>query len=841
MTAQVEPGFPFPKVAIGLVAALCNTLVTQTLGGVCMLRSIALVAVFFGLVAAVSLQGRAAEPAPQSASDTVESPRALLDRYCVGCHNDRTPTAGLNLQTVALDQVGHVPDEIGVWEKVVQKLRAGTMPPAGRRRPEPKAYDQLALWLEASLDAAAAANPNPGRPVIHRLNRAEYTNAVRDLLALAIDGRSMLPADDSGYGFDNIGDVLSISPSLLERYMIAAARISQLAVGNPDIRPTLQRYTVRPTLLQHERMSEEQPFGTRGGMSVRHYFPLDGEYRIKIRLQRTHANQIRGLGEPNDIEVRFDRHLIAEYTVGGDGPINPWAAVMSASAYEQTADHGLGLTLDVTAGTHTVGVAFRETRGLSEGVLAPRLSTASYEFAGDRDAPMSLDSVQIDGPYDASKPVDTPSRRRIFVCKPETGGTVADDEDCATAILSTLARRAFRRPVTDDDIDPLLGFYAEGRAVGGFDSGIERALRAVLVDPEFLFRIEREPDGVAPVTAFRVTDVELASRLSFFLWSSIPDDELLDLASRGELGDPDVLRGQVRRMLADAKSHALVENFAGQWLYLRNLRSVAPDPDAFPEFDENLREAFRRETELFVESQLREDRSVVELLTADYTFVNARLARHYDIPGVSGSHFRRVTFDDGRRGGLLGQGSILTATSYPNRTAPTLRGKWVLENLLGAPPPAPPPNVPELADSEAASPRSVRERLEAHRANPVCASCHAQMDPLGLALEPFDAIGKWRTHDGEAEIDASASLPDGSAFVGPAGVRAHLLGRRKRFVSAFTEKLLTYALGRGLEDYDPPAVRRIGQRAEREDYRWSSLVNGIVESVPFQMRRSREP
>ena len=796
-----------------------------------MLPRVTLSGVLIGLATSVSLQAVAA-PA------SVEWQRALLDQYCIACHNDQAPMANLTLQTVALDQVGQRADEVGVWERVVLRLRAREMPPVGLPRPQPTAYDQLASWLETSLDDAAAATPNPGRPVIHRLNRAEYTNAIRDLLALEIDGREHLPADDSGYGFDNIGDVLSLSPSLLERYMIAAAKISQLAVGDPGIRPTLQTYSMRPTLIQHGRMSEDQPFGTRGGLSARHYFPLDGEYRVKIRLQRTHANQIRGLAEPQDIEVRFDRVRIAEFTVGGEGIINPWAAVMYASAYEQTADDGLELTIEVKAGIHAIAVAFPEKRGLPEGLLEPRLSSASYEFAGDRDTPMALGSIEISGPFNATRPADTPSRTRLFSCEPV--GTIAGDQACATEILLSLARRAFRRPVNDDDLASLLGFYASGRADGGFDRGIQRALRAILVDPEFLFRIESQPTAVTLATAYRVTDVELASRLSFFLWSSIPDVELLALAEGGTLSEPEVLRRQVRRMLADTRSSALVENFAGQWLYLRNLRSVAPDPDAFPEFDDNLREAFVRETELFVESQLRDDRNVVELLTADYTFLNERLARHYGIPDVYGNHFRRVSLASGLRGGLLGQGSILTATSYPNRTSPTLRGKWILDNLLGAPPPPPPSNVPDLEDSETTSPRSVRERLEAHRVNPVCASCHARMDPFGLALEPFDAIGGLRTHDGGVLIDASASLPDGSSFDGPAGLREYLLGNQQRFVATLTKKLLTYALGRGLEDYDPPAVRQIVRAAAADDYSWSSLLLGIVESVPFQMRRSRQ-
>ena len=814
-----------------------------------MLRRVTLSGALLGLVAAVSLDAawigggasglRLAPAGQRAAAPAGDWQRALLDQYCVGCHSDRTRTAGLSLETVALDQVGRVTDEVGVWETVVRKLRAQSMPPAGRRRPDPAAYDRLASWLETALDQAAEAAPNPGRPVIHRLNRAEYTNAIRDLLALDIDGRELLPADDSGYGFDNIGDVLSISPSLLERYMIAAARISQLAVGDPDLRPSSETYRVRPTLIQRGRMSEDLPFGSRGGLSVRHYFPVDGEYHLRFRLQRTHANQIRGLAEPNAVDVRFDRRRVAEFSVGGEGTINPWGAVMAASAYEQTADEGLALRLNVKAGTHTIGVAFPEKRGLSEGVLEPRLSSASYEFAGDRDAPMSLDSIEVSGPYDAVRSVATPSRDRIFVCQPSA--PAADDEQCASQILAGLARRAFRRPVTDTDVESLLRFYRTGQADGGFDRGIQRALRALLVDPEFLFRIERDPAGVAPATAHLVTDVELASRLSFFLWGSIPDDELLGLAEQERLGEPDVLRRQVRRMLDDARASALVENFAGQWLYLRNLPGVRPDPDAYPEFDDNLRAAFRHETELFVESQLRDDRSVLELLTADYSFLNERLASHYGISGVRGNHFRRVGLAGSGRAGLLSHGSVLTATSYPNRTSPTLRGKWVLENLLGAPPPAPPPDVPDLADSDTVSPRSVRERLEAHRANPVCASCHAQMDPLGLALEPYDAIGGFRTHDGESEIDASATLPDGSSFAGPDGVRQYLLGRQDRFVSALTEKLLTFALGRGLEAYDAPAVRSIVRSAAQEDHRWSALLTGIVESVPFRMRRSPHP
>jgi hypothetical protein len=708
------------------------------------------------------------------------------------------------------------------------------MPPAGLPRPDAASYDKLAASLETALDAAAAARPNPGRSVLHRLNRAEYTNAIRDLLALDIDGRSLLPADDSGYGFDNIADVLSVSPALLERYMITAGKISRLAIGDASTRPAIQTYTVRPTMLQHDRASEDQPFGTRGGLAVRHYFPVDGEYLIKLRLQRTHANQIRGLGEPNDIEVRLDRRKVAQFKVGGDGPRDPWSAVPSASVYEQTADEGLEVRLDVKAGTRLIGVDFPKKSALPEGILEPRLSVATYEYAGDRDSPMSLETMQISGPLGRGQAGDTPSRRRIFSCYPTQA---SEEEPCATRVLRTLAQRAYRRPVTDADLASLGGFYLQGREKGSFETGIELALRAMLVDPDFLFRSVRSssaPSGtIAPLT-----DVELASRLSFFLWSSIPDDELLGLAIQGELRHPATLERQVARMLADARSRALVTNFGGQWLHVRNLRESSPDPEAFPEFDENLREAFQRETELFLESQLRDDRSVVDLLSADYTFVNERLARHYGIPGVYGSQFRRVTVGDGRRGGLLGQGGILMVTSYPNRTSPTLRGKWVLENILGAPPPAPPPNVPSLEESASSKPSTVRQRMEEHRKNPVCASCHAPMDPLGLALENFDGIGRWRTKEAGAAVDATAALPDGSSFEGPEGLKGHLLGRRDRFASTVAQRLLTYALGRGLEYYDAPAVRRIVSEAAPADYRWSAMVLGIVRSTPFQMKRT---
>jgi hypothetical protein len=778
--------------------------------------------------------GVASSPRDASAPDA----RATLDRYCITCHNQKRPTADLALDTLDL---GNVAANAQTLEKVAARLRSRTMPPAGLPRPERATYDAVAASIEASLDAHSAAYPEPGRPVIHRLNRAEYANAVRDLLALDVDVRALLPADDSGYGFDNISDVLSLSPALLERYMSAAGKISRLAVGDPAIRPAMQTYSIPQTLLQRERMGEGMPFGTRGGAAVQHYFPADGEYEIRIRLQRTHASQIRGLGEPNDIELRLDRRRVRQFTVGGDGPRDPWSAVPSASPYEQTADDKLVARLSVTAGPHDLAVTFPKKSGLAEGVQEPDLSVATYEYAGDRDEAMGVATIEVSGPFGAIGVGDTPSRRRIFVCR--------DNSDaCATTILRTLARRAYRRPVSDADVAGLMQFYRSGRGVGtatlgspsDFDAGIEFALRSILVDPDFLFFVERDPAGVARGSLYRVTDLQLASRLSLFLWSSIPDDELLALAEKTELSNQVVLGRQVERMLADPRAAALVGNFAGQWLHLRNMRSVAPDPEAFPEFDENLRDALRQETELFIEHQLRENRSVVELLTANYTFLNERLAKHYGISGIWGPQFRRVELGDPMRRGLLGQGSILTVTSYANRTSPTLRGKWILENLLAAPPPAPPPNVPSLDEGSASDGLSVRERMEQHRRNAVCASCHAQMDPFGLALENFDAVGKWRTRDGQAGIDASTSLPDGSTFDGPGGLRKLLADQPGRFTMALTEKLLTYALGRGVEYHDRPAVRRIVRDAAPGGYTWSSLIVGIVRSTPFQMRRTSE-
>jgi mono/diheme cytochrome c family protein len=790
--------------------------------------------------------------------------RAVLDRYCVTCHNQEMHIAGLMLDKM---DVGNVSEGAAVWEKVLGKLRTGAMPPVSMPRPDQATYDSFAAYLETALDRAAAAKPHPGRPAIHRLNRAEYVNAIRDLLSVEIDAESLLPADDSGYGFDNIADVLSVSPMLLERYMSAAGKISRPAIGDPAIRPTLETYNVAPMLRQDDRMSEDLPFGSHGGLAIRRNFPLDGEYVIRIRLRRTHnANindgRILGLAEPHQLEVRLDGARIKLFTVGGEYAVksrsgreeflrhesetslnNPKNKEPEGDKYEYTADAGLEVRFPAKAGSRVIGVDFLDGVSEPEGALQPHVaafySLEGYEGTPKRikEVPPAVDQVTIGGPYNAKGPGETPSRRKIFVCRPTES---KDEVPCAKKILSTLARRAYRRPVHEGDVGALLSLYEVGRSSGGFEAGISTALQGILVNPEFLFRIERDPANLAPGTAYRISNLELASRLSFFLWSSPPDDQLLDLAAGDKLEDPATLEQQVRRMLGDPRSEALVSNFAGQWLYVRNMRQVVADPGEFPDFDENLREAFQRETELFFESNLHEDRSVLNLLYANYTFVNERLARFYGIPNVYGSHFRRVTLSGDERRGLLGEGSILTVTSYANRTSPTLRGKWVLENVLGTPPPPPPPDVPSLKESnENSKALPMRQRMEEHRANPACAVCHVRMDPLGFALENFDGIGKWRTNEANTPIDASGVLPGGTKFNGPDGLRKILLSHPEQFVTTLTEKLLTYGLGRGLEYYDAPTIRRITREAAANDYRWSSIIVGIVESTPFQMRETR--
>ena len=713
------------------------------------------------------------------------------------------------------------------------------MPPPGVLRPDEATYNSLTTWLESGLDGAAKAHPNPGRPTLHRLNRVEYTNAIRDLLGLEIDGRSLLPADEAGYGFDNIADVLSVSPALFQRYLTAAQKIGRLAVGDPTLRAITETYDVPRSEFQEDRVSEDLPFGSRGGLAIRHYFPLDGEYSLKIRLRRNfNSYQIRGIGTHEELEVRLNGTRIKVFAVGGEASAQKTPE--DAAQYQNEGDRGLEIRFPARAGMQLIGVSFLEKTRVPEGLAPARLPVGTISYWNNVNAPLGVDNVRIAGPFDAVASGDASSRPQLFVCSPASS---RDEESCATKILARLARRAYRRPVTKEDVDALLPFYRAGRKEGRFEAGIQLALEKVLVSLDFLFRSEREPANVVPGSVYRISDLELASRMSFFLWSSIPDDELLSLAERGKLKDPLVLKQQVQRMLGDARATALISNFAGQWLHLRNVRAWAPDPHEFPEFDEALREAFQRETELFFEHQLHEDRSVVDLLTANYTFVNERLARHYGIPNVYGEHFRRVTFSDERRAGLLGQGSILMVTSYATRTSPVLRGKWLLENVLGAPPPPPPPSVPLLEENREGGrpPTSVRERLEQHRKNPVCAACHSRMDPIGFAFENFDAVGRWRTlSEGETPVDSSGVFLDGSKFNGPAEFRKVLLRHSDDFVGTVVEKLLTYAVGRGVEYYDMPAVRGIMREAARGNYRWSSLILGVVNSAQFQMKSAQD-
>ena len=779
-------------------------------------------------------------PRPQASLAETSPLRPVLNRYCVGCHNDRLLTADLSLE--AMDAV-HVADGAEVWEKVIRKLRSGAMPPPGRPRPDPTVVENVLAWLETELDAAAALDPDPGRTdSVHRLNRAEYRNAIRDLLALDVDVTSLLPADSADeHGFDNIASMLSVSPTLLDRYLSAARRLSRLAVGLPPAAPATEEYRVR--LEQDEYLGEDLPFGSRGGAAIRHRFPVDGEYVIDVRLYRQLFDVVVGLGSPHEVEIRVDGERILSSVIGGEEtggapPAGFVGDIFGSPAWEEYArnvDAGLEVRLPARAGWRLVTVSFlgRPTE-VEDGVPHP----PRYP---ERDESLEsnpwVHTVAIRGPYEVLGPGDTPSRRKVFICRPTEP---RDEEPCAERILTALAGEAYRRPATGREVATLLRFFREGRRDAAFDDGVQFALERLLADPKFLFRIEREPVDIAPGTVYPVSDLDLAARLSFFLWSSIPDAELLGAAARGELSAPDQLERQVLRMLADDRSQALVDNFVGQWLLLRNLPSAAPDLNAFPDFDENLREAFEKETRLFVESMFREDRSVVDLLRANYTFVNERLARHYGIPHVYGSHFRRVTFGEGEpRGGLLGQGSFLTVTSYPNRTSPVLRGRWVLESLLGTPPPSPPADVPGLPDrGEDGRPASVRERLERHRESPACATCHAPMDPFGFALENFDAVGGWRDAEGGTPVDSSAVLPDGTRFRGPAGLRAFLVDQPRQFVEAMTEKLLAYALGRRLEYYDRPTVRGIVLEAAAGDYRLSDIVLGIVRSPAFQMRRA---
>ena len=784
-----------------------------------------------GVAAAGSMQApQVATPVAGEASTI----RLAVDRYCVTCHNSRV-TSAATASGVVLDRadLNHVAADPALWEKVVRKLRTGAMPPERQPRPDRETHDALVAFLESRLDRAAIERPNPGRPLVHRLNRAEYANAIRDLLALEVDPATLLPPDDSADGFDNIADVLSLSPALLESYLSASAKISALAVGSPKITANSETYRVRGDMSQTEHL-EGMPLGTRGGVSARHTFPLDGEYVIRVKLVETNLGTIRGLQDENQLEIAVGGQRVLLAPVGGYDDY--MESGVNATNIVNALYTRLQARVAVRAGQRVVTAAFLQPASS----LGPiRLQQFLYDaiVATDHLGLPHVEYMTVSGPFNAGDAGETPSRERVFACRPVRP---AEERPCATTILSKLARRAYRRPVTDSDISGLLRFYEEGRKNNGFEAGVEMALRAMLASPKFVFRAERDPDGIASGRAYTLSDLELASRLSFFLWSSIPDEELLASAEAGRLRDPKTLTRQIERMLADPKSDALVTNFAGQWLQIRNLRSATPDKNDFPNFDHTLRQAFERELNLFVGSIIRENRSVLELLTADYTFVNERLALHYGIPNIYGSHFRRVSGLDETRRGLLGKGGILLVTSHADRTSPVVRGKWILDNLLGSPPPPPPPDVPPLPDVQGAKPLTMRARMEQHQANPVCASCHKLMDPIGLALENFDAVGAWRTEDNGEQVDASGQLGDGTKIDGVVGLRRALLKRPDALVTTVTEKLMTYALGRGLEPEDMPAVRAVVRQSERDGYRFTSLIAGVVNSTPFRMRKAEE-
>jgi mono/diheme cytochrome c family protein len=733
-------------------------------------------------------------PAQNSPSAAATSPRATLDKYCIGCHKGPTAFAGLQLDTL---DTANFETNGATWEKLARKVRNREMPPAGMPRPDAATYEALVKYIETGRDRLAETKPNPGRPTLHRLNRTEYGNAVRDLLALEIDVAELLPADDIGYGFDNIGDVLQVSPVLMERYLSAARKISRTAVGDTAMPVSYQTYTIPHGLIQLDRLGEAAPVGSRGGSIVRHLFPVDGEYEISVALQRSRDDEYLGLERERKLDLRLDDQRLKLFTIAA----SPKKVVLGGGT---PPDAHLKVRMPVKAGSRELAATFLKDTLIKEGIIERvRDDVVATYFEG-------VGSITVAGPFNVQGPGKTATRDRIFVCQPSGA---AGEEACAKKILSNLAHRAYRRPVDAGDVTQLLALYKAGAQNGGFESGVKLALQKILVSPDFLFRAEIDPPGAAPGTVYKINDVELASRLSFFLWSSIPDDQLLAVAESGRLSDPSVLQGQVKRMLADPRSRALVKNFSGQWLFLRNIERISPDTTAFPNFDENLRQALAKETELLIESQVREDRSVADLLSTDYTFLNQRLAEHYGVKGIYGNDFRRVKLEDPNRYGLLGQASILTVTSYPNRTAPTIRGKWVLEQLLGSPPPPPPPNVPSLKDDASAQKLTMRQRMEQHRASPACAVCHRLMDPLGFALENYDGLGSWRvsTGPGSGPIDASGALPDGTKFNGPAGLRDVLMAKRDMFVETFTERLLTYALGRGVEEYDYAALRTIAR------------------------------
>jgi hypothetical protein len=745
----------------------------------------------------------------------------LVAKYCVTCHNEKTKTGDLSLDVVAR---GSVRDHAQVWEDVLHKLRAGSMPPPGLPRPDAAATRALMTSLATELDTAPR---DPGRPLLRRLNRAEYGNVIRDLLALEVDVKSLLPADDSAFGFDNNADLQATSPSLLEKYLVAADKVSALAVGDPTTTPAADNFFTRGDQSQSQHQ-DGLPLGTIGGIGVRYYFPLDGEYQFQVGLIRTNTEGIRGLELPHQLEISVDGERVFVGTVGGEAD----SGTGQVTARSDATDARLRARVTVKAGSRLVSAAWVRKIGEGTNRLRPflRSNAGTYDSTGRP----HVKFLTISGPFNPTGPGDTVSRRRVFSCRPTTA---AAEEPCARRILTTLARGAYRRPLRAGEVDTLLGFYRDGRKKGTFEAGIQLALRRMLASPNFVFRAEAEPSGAKAGVASNVTDIELASRLSFFLWSSMPDETLVRLAEQGQLRRSGVLEAQVKRMIDDPRADAMMQNFAGQWLHVRNLQNAAPNTDEFPDFDNDLRESLRREIELFFGAVLREDRPVIELLTADYTFVNERLAKHYDVPYVYGSQFRRVTVTNDARRGLLGKGSILLATSHADRTAPVLRGKWILENLLGTPPPPPPQVVPPLEQTSAVAPKTMRERMAVHRQNPACAGCHRVTDPLGFVLENFDGVGAFRTREAGAPVDASGTAPDGTPVNGVVELRQALLKHQDAFIFTLTEKLMIYALGRGLEAYDMPVVREIVRDASRQDYRFGALLTGIVKSVPFQMRK----
>ncbi len=791
----------------------------------------------------------ASVPAQQSAANesvAKGSYRNLLNQYCVTCHNETLKTANLMLDQANVDDVSQNPQ---LWEKVVTKLTLRAMPPVGFPvRPKQNEYQDLLSYLVTELDGLAAKDINPGKPTVHRLNRTEYTNAIRDLLDLQIDGSAYLPADNVEEGFDNIADALAVSPLLMEQYMLAATKVSRLAVGPTAMLPVSETYVVRDGYLQNSRISEDLPFGSRGGIAVQHHFPMDGDYTVKVRLDRNMEGYIRGMQKQNFLDVRLDHKRIKLFTVGGEvhgrsGPMFTGSQNVDFSGdddqvgYEFSADKDLEVRFTAKAGRRLLGITFLDNEVKAADFAAPELTLTDISaYKGGEPAVLN---VIVTGPFDAQGAGDTPSRNRIFSCQPAS----ADEEICPRQILNRLAYRAYRRPVTDNEQQSLLRLYRKGREHDGFEGGIELALQSILAGPEFLFRVEQDPAGAVAGGAYPVADFELASRLSFFLWSSIPDEEMLQLAESGKLRDAGVLKQQVQRMMADTRFQAVLENFGTQWLAVRMVDFSAPQAEVFPEFDGELRVAMKQEMQLWFNDMVLKDKSVLEMLTSDYTFVNERLATHYGIQGIYGDNFRRVTLENPLRRGLLGKASLLTVTSFNNRTSPVVRGNWVLENMFGMAPPPPPADAfqPELQLADKSGKvLTMKESMEAHRTNPVCANCHKMMEPIGLALETFDAIGSYRTRyrDADAEVDASGILFDGSQFADTAGFQKELFKYSDRFVHTVTTKLLTYALGRAVQYYDIPTIRKIVRDAASEQYTWSSIILGIIDSTPFQYRRS---